>query len=77
MAKVSIVYCKPCGYAKRAEDAAAALREQLQVAAVLVPGTGGIFEVQVGGEVVAKRRQGHFPNAAEIVTAVASALKAA
>lgn len=77
MAKVSIVYCKPCGYTKRAEDAAAALRKQLKVAAVLVPGKGGTFEVQVGDEVVAKRRQGHFPDAAEIVTAVASALKVA
>jgi selenoprotein W-related protein len=77
MAKVSIVYCAPCGYEKRAADAAAALRQQIQVAADLVPGKGGIFEVQVGDEVVAKRRKGHFPDSAEIVAAVAAALKVA
>jgi len=75
MTDVSIVYCRPCGYEKRAADAAAELRKQLDVAAKLVPGKGGIFEVQVGDKVVAKRAMGHFPNAAEIVTAVAAALQ--
>jgi selenoprotein W-related protein len=75
MTDVSIVYCKPCGYERRAADAAAELRKQLEVTAKLVPGTGGIFEVQVGGKVVAKRAQAHFPDAAEIVAAVSAALK--
>lgn len=76
MTDVSIVYCKPCGYEKRAADAASELRKQLKIAASLVPGKGGIFEVQVGGKVVAKRVKGHFPDAAEIVAAVSAALKA-
>jgi selenoprotein W-related protein len=37
-----------------------------------VAGKGGIFEVQVGDKVVAKRVKGHFPDAAEIVKAVAA-----
>ncbi len=39
-------------------------------------GGGGILEVRVGGQVVAKRVQGHFPDTAEIVKAVAAAAKA-
>jgi predicted Rdx family selenoprotein len=47
MSDASIIYCRPCGYEKRAKDAAAALRERLAVEARLVPGTGGNFEVRV------------------------------
>jgi len=75
MPDVSIIYCKPCGYEKRASDAAAALRDQLKLTANLVPGTGGIFEVRVGDKVVAKRAHGHFPDAREIVEAVSGAVK--
>ena len=70
MNDVSIIYCRPCGYEKRARDAAAALRERLAVEAKLVPGTGGVFEVKVGDKVVARRAKGHFPDAAEVVAAV-------
>ena len=31
MSNVSIVYCKPCGYEKRAADTAAALRARLKL----------------------------------------------
>jgi selenoprotein W-related protein len=75
MAEVSIVYCKPCGYAGRAAEAAAALRKQLKLAASLCPGKGGIFEVRVNDTVVAKRSRGHFPDTAEIVAAVSAALE--
>jgi len=75
MPDVSITYCKPCGYERRANDAAAALQRELKVAATLVPGAGGIFEVKVGGKVVATKASGRFPEHAEIVTAVAAALK--
>jgi selenoprotein W-related protein len=74
MPNVSITYCKPCGYLRRAEDAAAELQKQLGIAATLVPGKGGIFEVQVDGNVVAKKRLWHFPDAKEIVAAVAGAV---
>ena len=75
MPDVSITYCKPCGYLRRAEDAAAELKKELGVDATLIPGTGGIFQVQVDGKVVAKKRLFHFPDAKEIVTAVAGAVK--
>ncbi|BBC03556.1 MULTISPECIES: SelT/SelW/SelH family protein [Bradyrhizobium] len=73
MTNVSITYCRPCGYEKRAKEAAALLRERLGVDATLIPGTGGIFEVKLGDEVVARRAKGHFPDAAEIVAAVMAA----
>lgn len=76
MTDIAIVYCKPCGYGKRASDAAAELGKIFAAAVTLVPGKGGIFEVQVDGKVVANRRKGHFPDTAEIVAAVSRALKA-
>jgi selenoprotein W-related protein len=75
MPDVSITYCKPCGYLKRAEDVAAELKTKLGVDATLVPGKGGIFEVQVDGKVVAKKKLLSFPDATEIVNAVAGAVK--
>jgi selenoprotein W-related protein len=74
MTSVSIIYCKPCGYEKRAAVAAAALNKELKLTASLVPGKGGIFEVRVDDKVVAKRSMGHFPDEAEIVKAVSAAL---
>ena len=70
---VSITYCRPCGHEKRAKDAAALLHERLGLDAELVPGKGGIFQVTLGGKVVARRAKGHFPDAGEIVAAVAAA----
>lgn len=75
MAEISIIYCKPCGYLKRAEDAASALRERLDIEAELVPGTGGIFEVRVDDKVVAQRSREGFPDPAEVVAAVSAALE--
>ena len=75
MPEVSITYCKPCGYLRRAEDAAAELQKQLGIDATLVPGKGGIFQVQVDGKIVARKRLWHFPDTKEIVAAVADAVK--
>ncbi|MBR0823243.1 Rdx family protein [Bradyrhizobium liaoningense] len=73
MADVTIIHCRPCGYEKRAKDAAAALRQHLAPEAVLVPAKGGIFQVKVGDSIVASRANGHFPDADEFVAAVTSA----
>ncbi|MGY4474351.1 SelT/SelW/SelH family protein [Bradyrhizobium sp. USDA 3364] len=73
MTDLAITYCRPCGYEKRAREAAALLRERLGLEAELVPGKGGIFAVTLNGKVIAGRVKGHFPDAAEIVTAVATA----
>ena len=73
MTEVSITYCRPCGYEKRAKEAAALLRDRLGLDAALVPGKGGVFEIKLGDKVVARRTKGHFPDASEIVTEVAAA----
>ncbi|MEK9285013.1 MULTISPECIES: Rdx family protein [unclassified Bradyrhizobium] len=73
MSDVTIVYCRPCGYEKRAKEAAAALHEQLALESDLVPGKGGIFQLKLGDRIVASRSKGHFPGADEIVAAVAAA----
>jgi selenoprotein W-related protein len=72
--KVTIVYCRPCGYEKHAREAAAALQGSCKLTVDLVPGTGGIFEVKVGDRTVAKRAKGHFPTGKEIVVAVTAAV---
>lgn len=72
---ITITYCKPCGYEKRAVSAAEALKTKLHRTAQLIPGKGGIFEVQVAGKTVSKRTRTHFPDAEEIVAAVSEAVK--
>ncbi|MDA9495722.1 Rdx family protein [Bradyrhizobium sp. CCBAU 11361] len=73
MSDVTIIYCRPCGYEKRAKEVAAALRRQLALEADLVAGKGGIFQVKLGDRIVASRSKGHFPGTDEIVAAVAAA----
>ena len=77
MAEVSITYCKPCGYLRRAEDAAAELQKQLGIAATLVPGKGGIFQVQVDGKIVARKAGSGISRTQrqKIVASVADAVK--
>ncbi|TFV77006.1 SelT/SelW/SelH family protein [Bradyrhizobium frederickii] len=73
MSEVTIIYCRPCGYEKRAKEVAAALRRQLGLDADLVPGKGGIFQVKLGDRIVASRSKGHFPDGDDIVAAVIAA----
>lgn len=74
---VEIVYCRPCGYERRAKEAASALRKAFAINAKLVPGTGGVFEVRVDDAVVVKRSLAHFPDTKEIIAAVGAAVKTA
>ena len=74
MFKVTITYCVPCGYEKRARLAASALQQQLGIEPELVPGKGGVFRVEVGGRTVASRAPRYFPNPDEIVTSVRAAM---
>jgi len=58
---VTITYCNVWGYKPRAVRAAAELQKALGVEAELIPGSGGIFEVAVDGQVVAKKSLSGFP----------------
>lgn len=50
------------------------LREELDIDTELIRGSGGIFEVKVDGQVVAKKTILGFPDEAEIVRSVGKAL---
>lgn len=58
----------------RAARAAAALKQELELDAELLKGSGGIFEVAVDGRVVTKKALGKFPDEKEVVDAVSKAL---
>ena len=75
MPAVSITYCRPCGYHRRATDTAAQLRAELGVEADLIAGSGGVYQVRVGDVVVAGRAKGYFPDAADVVEAVRAAIR--
>ncbi len=71
---VTITYCKPCGYEKRALELSCALKEALDLEPTLVPGKGGVFQISVGEEVVAKRSRAGFPTALDVVEAIKAQL---
>ena len=50
------------------------MKEELQVEAELLKGSGGIFEVAVDGKVVSKKSLGGFPSEHDVVDAVSAAL---
>ncbi|MGB5064786.1 MAG: SelT/SelW/SelH family protein [Candidatus Competibacter sp.] len=68
--RVSITYCTQCRWLLRAAWLAQELlttfdQELGEVA--LRPGTGGVFEIQVGDELIWSRKQeGRFPEAKEV-----------
>ncbi len=51
------------------------LREELDVSATLVKGSGGIFTVSVHGTVVARKTLAGFPDDEEILRSVERALR--
>lgn len=50
------------------------LKQELGVDTALVRGSGGIFEVSVDGNVVAKKTLDGFPSAEDVLAAVRAAL---
>ncbi|MBP7242148.1 SelT/SelW/SelH family protein [Amaricoccus sp.] len=67
---VTIRYCRLCGWLLRsgwmAQELLSTFSDELG-GVLLEPGTGGIFEVEVGPELVWERkRDGGFPDAAEL-----------
>lgn len=68
--RVEITYCRQCGWLMRASWMAQELLNTFSTElgeAALVPGTGGIFEVRVDGEVIWSREgMGRFPDIKEL-----------
>ena len=72
--RVEIIYCRQCGWLLRAtwmaQELLTTFEEELGELA-LVPGTGGIFEVRVDGELVWSREdKGRFPDIKELKQSV-------
>lgn len=70
MARVEIRYCTQCRWLLRAAWLAQELLTTFEMSldeVALVPGTGGVFEVRVGGALIWSRaEQGRFPEAKEL-----------
>jgi selenoprotein W-related protein len=68
--RVEIVYCTQCRWLLRAAWLAQELLttfEQELGEVALIPGTGGIFEVRVGDDLLWSRKErGRFPEAKEV-----------
>ena len=68
--RVEITYCRQCRWLLRASWMAQELLTTFDVEIgeiALVPGTGGIFEVRVGDELVWSRKEkGRFPDIKEL-----------
>lgn len=68
--RVEIVYCRQCRWLLRAAWLAQELLTTFDEAlgeVALVPGTGGVFELRVDGELVFSRaNEGRFPEAKEV-----------
>lgn len=68
--RVEIIYCRQCRWLLRASWMAQELLTtfDLEIGEVaLVPGTGGIFEIRVGDELIWSRKEkGRFPDIKEL-----------
>ena len=50
---------------------AAALKDRFKIETTLIEGSGGVFDVRVGGQLIfSKKVAGRFPEHAEIIEAV-------
>lgn len=67
---ISITYCTQCRWLLRAAWMAQELLTTFEsdlAGVTLIPGSGGVFEIRVGEEVVFSRKEaGRFPDAAEL-----------
>jgi len=71
--RVEITYCTRCKFMLRAawlaQELLAAFEGELAEVA-LRPGSGGIFEVRLGGEVIASNRDASMPEAPDVKRAI-------
>lgn len=54
--RVTIKYCRPCGYLKRAEQLAERLRAYPDVSVELTPGSMGVFKIWADDHLVFDKR---------------------
>ncbi len=68
---ISIQYCGSWGYKPRAVSLAGKLKSNFDIEAQLIEGTGGIFDVKLGGNLVySKHQTGSFPDEDELIASL-------
>ena len=66
--KITIKYCAQWNYLPRASSLGDELKKNLGAEIELVAGSNGIFDVSLDGNIIySKFKQGHFPQADEII----------
>lgn len=77
---ITLEYCAPCGYAPQAVGLTAEVLQDRRVEAYirswrLIPGSGGVFEVTVNGELVfSKRALGRHAEPGEVKASIEAIL---
>ena len=74
--RIEILYCKQCRWLLRAawmaQELLTTFQEEIGEVA-LVPGTGGIYEIRVGDDLIwSRHEQGRFPDIKELKQLVAA-----
>lgn len=65
---VTIEYCTQWSYKPRAAGLAAKFEQQFDAEVVLIPSTGGVFEVVVDGKLIySKKETGAFPDDSQLL----------
>jgi selenoprotein W-related protein len=78
MSQLKIEYCVVCNYYPRAAGLADQLRKTHGIDALLVKGSGGVFEVTWGNELLfSKKKTGRFPDPGEVERILEERLSAA
>jgi selenoprotein W-related protein len=68
MDKCKITYCTSWNYKPKAAGLAEELKRELGVQSELIPSSGGVFEIEYGGNVVfSKKNLGRFPDEGEVL----------
>jgi len=71
--KVTIRYCKSCGYRGRADQVAAALQQALAVTSELVVGKPGEFTIWLGDRLIVEKDHRGWPDPDDVVDAIRDA----
>ena len=69
--KITVEYCTRWNYQPRASSLEEELKRELAVDTVLIPSSGGVYEVEVDGErIFSKSELKRFPREGEIINLI-------
>ena len=69
--EIKITYCGQWNYEPQASSLAAEIAKKFRIEPTLIVGGGGIFDVEVDGDVIfSKHKEGRFPEASEVLSKI-------